>query len=93
MAQPDPRNWAVSDVLAIHGAFKNSVDLLDIADKGIGGTLSITGVLSAVNATACPRVRGHASPAMEVGANQKRSQLEKLKRRVISANWKNQKEE
>eukprot|EP00808_Paulinella_micropora_P013503 g1642.t1 len=51
MAQPDPRNWAVSDVLAIHGAFKNSVDLLHIAEKGIGGTLSMTGVLlSAVNA-------------------------------------------
>eukprot|EP00808_Paulinella_micropora_P014104 g19840.t1 len=54
MAQPDPRNWAVSDVLEIHGAFKNSVDLLDIAEKGIGGTLSMTGVLSAVNAGVRP---------------------------------------
>eukprot|EP00808_Paulinella_micropora_P005989 g26503.t1 len=50
MAQPDPRNWAVSAVLAIHGAFENSVDLLHIAEKGIGGTLSMTVVLSAVNA-------------------------------------------
>eukprot|EP00808_Paulinella_micropora_P012560 g47090.t1 len=50
------RNWAVSDVLAIHGAFKNSVDLLDIAEKGIGGTLSMSGVLSAVNAVSyCER--------------------------------------
>eukprot|EP00808_Paulinella_micropora_P016433 g57419.t1 len=49
MAQPDRRNWAVSDVLAIHGAFKNSVDLLDLAEQGIGGTLRMTGVLSAVS--------------------------------------------
>eukprot|EP00808_Paulinella_micropora_P018486 g81434.t1 len=54
MAQPDPRNWAVSDVLAIHGAFKNSVDLLHIAEKGIGGILSMTGVFSAVNAGVRP---------------------------------------
>lgn len=50
MALPEPNNWAVSDVLAIHGAFKNNVDLLDTAENGIGGTLSKTGVLSAVNA-------------------------------------------
>eukprot|EP00808_Paulinella_micropora_P028558 g52698.t1 len=88
MAQPDPRNWAVSDVLAIHGAFKNSVDLLDIAEKGIGGTLSMTGVLSAVNAVPyCERadymfwdIVSDNSGEKETEAGNAQSAMEKAKR-------------